>query len=114
MKNQDVNIAIAKYFRWNTDREQLGGVFIYRRPDGNIAASLPHYAESIDTCEEIFRLLRDEERQIEMTMTNESWHVRISDNEGDSFITVVGELNELPRVVCQAFLTYKGEWKETT
>lgn len=79
----------------------------------NVGYGVPNFIKDLNECRVIFKTLHGEERQIEITMTNESWHVRISDNEGDSFITVVGELGELPLVICQAFLQYKGEWKPT-
>lgn len=113
MTNNEIRTTIAELCGWDTNKKQLGGVFIYHDPKGNLAAALPNYPTSLDACVEIITMLRDDYKQIEITFYNEGVRISISDNEGDGiYQTVIGMPNEAALCLCEAFLRLHNKWKD--
>ena len=48
MTNDEIRIKIAGTLGWNTEKEALGGVYIYRDPKGNMQATLPDYCNDLN------------------------------------------------------------------
>lgn len=112
MTNDEIRIAISEELGWNTRKQQLGGVFVYHDPQGDICATLPNYPEDLNACHEAWKSLNEEEQRL--------WLYQLFVVCGfDGAVVGAYHTKETNIVVnatapqrCEAFLRVKGKWKE--
>lgn len=61
MKTEAQRIAIAEACGWNTTKEQLGGVFVYRDKHGQMHGALPNFLSDLNAMAEAERSIKDDE-----------------------------------------------------
>jgi hypothetical protein len=98
MTPEQQRIAIAEACGWNTKKEVLGTVYMYRDPQGNIAAALPDYLNDLNAMHEAEKTLK----------IGDEWHgyyMHFVDGGGV-------KINATAAQRAEAFLRTIGKWKD--
>ena len=112
MKPDLQRIAIARHMGWNVNKEQLGGVFIYRDNKGRMQATLPDYLNDLNAMHEAEKVLRQNQfhyvdfpHELFKVITGKKW-------DGDMGYFFFSITNATAAQRAEAFLRTIGKWVE--
>jgi|SRR5690349_16348121 len=110
MSDEDQIRALAEWAGWNTSKEILGGIYVYRDRQGNLAASLPNYIKSLDAVNELENRLDGE--IVDTRSLYYDFLCCVVGTEQDNFEMDWKILRSTARQRCEALLRTLSLWKE--
>jgi len=108
MTNDEIRIKIAGTLGWNTEKEALGGVYIYRDPKGNMQGVLPDYSNDLNSMYQAEEWLMKQNIALWRDYSNELESIVRDEYANGSTVADYAHINAFNRA--NSFCKVIGKW----